>query len=42
MYVVEIIPFSNFRNRMQLMKTLHNCKVEVFGTYLYVERVEKC
>jgi biotin synthase-like enzyme len=40
MQVVEVISYKSFKERLQLMKNLKNCKIEVCKNYLYIERIE--
>ena len=39
MIIVEVIPYLTFKQRIKLTKELHKCKVFIYPTYLYIERV---
>lgn len=42
MLVVEVIPYSNFKHRLQLVKKyIGKAKIIVYDTYIYIERIER-
>lgn len=38
--IIEIIPFKTFREKIELTKKYKNCKLQIIGNSLYVEKTE--